>query len=118
MGNLNEFDRLSLDVRSATSTLHRLSSALEHEINARDRVDISLSEYEGMKDGIEELIKENKKLKKENDIYKDILRRCKLPVDLIADGKVKNIDRFENVDAISRERTYMVKLTVAEEVLL
>lgn len=83
--------------------------------NFTNHVVMSLKDYEDMKAAIKDLKESNEHLRSKVNNYMDIFRRCQLPADIIADGKVKNIDRFENVDAITRERTYIVKLTVAEE---
>lgn len=115
MNNLYELGRFSSNLALNNSAMYRLAEALEKDIQSRDRVDISLKEYENMKGVIDELIKENENLKKENANYKDILRRCQLPVDIIVAGKVKEVVRYEDFNPVRREQEYAIKLTVAEE---
>lgn len=93
----------------------RLARVIERDVEARDRVDISLKEYEDMKYYIDKLTKENKDLKNKVANLEDILRRCQLPVDLIREGKIKEVVRFEDYEPITADHSYMIKLTVARE---
>ena len=80
-----------------------------------NHVVMTLKDYDDMKDTIKELKESNEHLRSKVNNYMDIFRRCQLPVDLIADGKVKDVVRCEDIDPITMEREYIVKLTVAEE---
>ena len=95
--------------------IRMLTNTIERDIESRNRVDIPLKDYEDMKSYIEDLVKENEQLSNKLDILEDILRRCQLPVDVIREGKVKEVERFEDYDPISMDLSYMIKLTVAGE---
>ena len=79
----------------------------EKEIKAKDRVDISLEEYEAMKAKIRCL--ENKV-----DRAAKIFETVKLPWDLIEDGKVENILYFNDFDIDTNKREYLIKFSVDE----
>ena len=76
---------------------------------------ISLKDYEDMKRQIEALIEANKDLENKVTNMEDILIRCQLPVDLIREGKIKEVVRFENYEPITRDLSYMIKLNIARE---
>ena len=82
------------------------------EIDARDRVDISLTMYEEMRNKIQEYYEESKKLKEENDKLIDIFKQLGFPVELL--------DKIENVtvsvsDGVAEEAgkvKYRIEFTV------
>lgn len=75
------------------------------EIKARNRVDITLEEYESMKQEI-------KKLRDSNRFYERVFDRIEIPWD--KNIVVDSIDTFENKDYMNFRRTYLIHLSVDE----
>ena len=77
----------------------------EKEIKARDRVDITLEEYENMK-------KEIEKLRDTNRFFKAVFDRIEIPWD--KNIVVDSVGTFENEDCMNFRRTYLIRLSVDE----
>lgn len=89
-----------------------IRETLEKEMGARDRVDISLESYEGLKKNIRDLEYEVSELKKENEIWRDIFKRFDLPPATIID-----MDRMEvmnDLNPLNFRRKYRLEFEVNE----
>lgn len=76
------------------------------EIKARDRVNITLEEYENMKQEI-------KKLRDTNRFFKAVFDRIEIPWD--KNIVVDSIDTFEDEDYMNFKRIYLIRLSVDED---
>lgn len=87
--------------REHTKTLREIS---DDEIRARDRVDITLAEYEKMKKEIEHLKSENRQLR-------GVYERINLPIlDILENSDIYDIRSDYNFDPVHFERTYRIMI--------
>jgi len=80
--------------------LEDLTEVKEKEIKSKDRVDITLEEYN-------RLVEENKRLTQENDYLKSLFDSINLPYNKSID--VKNVKTATQYDPIGCTMTYMIR---------
>lgn len=90
-------------------------AALNREIAARDRVDISLEKYEKMRDEIDELKRKNEELKARDDVLGMLLSKLDIPFENLK-IKPESIESYADIDMINYgQKNYMIRFK-AEEV--
>lgn len=90
----------------------KYSELKEKEIKAKDRVDITLAEYEAMKSEISELKELVNCWEIRYERIYNLLRLIKIPPQLIEANKIKDVEWFEDFDIDYNVSRYMFKFAV------
>lgn len=101
-GILEASARVTAEMRRDRESREKIA---HEEIKARDRVDITLEEYENMKQEIKEL-------RDTNRFFKAVFDRIEIPWD--KNIVVDKITTFEGNDNMNFRRTYLIHLSVDE----
>ncbi len=80
-----------------------------------NHVVISLKDFMEMNGEIEKLKYENVELTRKYENLERFMKDVHLPGEIIADGRVKNMDWYIEHNAMERETTYKVAVTVFDE---
>ena len=80
----------------------------------RDRVDISLEKYEAMRDEIIRLEKERANFEHKYENLKSFIDQAHLPVEIIADSKLTNMNWCMENDPENLTVNYKIMVTVHE----
>lgn len=83
-----------------------------------NHVVISLKDYEAMKEEIRSLIAERDNIRNKYEYLEKYVESVRLPVDIIADGRVKRSEYYVETNPMSREVKYTVEVTVNKEDVL
>ena len=81
----------------------------------RDRVDISLEKYEAMRDDMIRLENERANFEHKYEILKDFIDQMYLPVEIIADSKLTNMNWCMENDPENLTVSYKVMVTIRDE---
>ena len=95
-------ERIAQGLSSLNTTLVEASQA---DIKARDRVDISLSEYEALKD-------ENRELKRMVDQLSDVLKMIDFPIEILRKVRPETIEKSYSDDHIRFRTRYRIEFDV------
>lgn len=111
MQDLEVAKDLIKELRKSRETKERIQ--LE-EIDARDRVDISLKMYEELRNKIQEYYEESKKLEKENNYLKGLLEKIGIPEEAILNIDPESVTVGSLVDHVTNPslRKYKIEFMV------